>query len=231
LHIHYLQHEPFEGLAYIAEWAAQKGHTVSCTRLFADEPLPNHTAMDVLIIMGGGMGVYEDAKYPWLQEEKIFIGKVMESGKKVLGICLGAQLIASARGAAVYPNRQKEIGWFPIHPAMDNIQPQWLADMVRNHPVVFHWHGDTFDLPAGAALIASSEACRNQFFTIGDNIMGIQFHFEATIESAQMMIESGTDELQPAVFIQDAATIKSLSPKYSSSCNKAIQSLLDNWLP
>ncbi|MCK7557005.1 type 1 glutamine amidotransferase [Chitinophaga sedimenti] len=115
MNIHYFQHVPFEGLGCIADWIDRKGHQVSVTRWYAGDAPPPHDQTDWLIIMGGPMGVYDAAQYPWLETEKAYIREAIQQGKRVLGICLGAQLIAAALGAKVYPNREKEIGWFPVH--------------------------------------------------------------------------------------------------------------------
>src|SRR5271170_6697939 len=114
MRIHYFQHVPFEGLGCIAQWAAEKEHTVTATRFYLDEPAPNPGEIDWLVVMGGPMNIYEEAEYPWLAREKRFIGEAIRGGKTVIGICLGAQLIADVMGGPVTRNLEKEIGWFPI---------------------------------------------------------------------------------------------------------------------
>ena len=114
LRIHYLQHVTYEGLGSIEEWISSSGHSLTVTRFFESTDLPEMSDFDWLIIMGGGMGVNDDKLYPWLAEEKKFIRQSIDAGKTVLGICLGSQLVSTALGAKVYPNKEKEIGWFDI---------------------------------------------------------------------------------------------------------------------
>ena len=114
MRIHYLQHESHEGLGCIEDWAKRKGHLITSTKFYEDSKLPDLSAFDFLIIMGGSMGVNDEDKYKWLKSEKDFIKRTINSKKPVLGICLGSQLIADALGAKVYPNKYKEIGWMDI---------------------------------------------------------------------------------------------------------------------
>jgi len=111
LRIHYLQHVSFEGLGSIAEWVTSNGHELTSTQFFINSYLPEPADIDWLIIMGGPMGVYDEDKYEWLTAEKQFIKKAIDAGKTVIGICLGAQLIAKVLGAKVYPNQKRAIGW------------------------------------------------------------------------------------------------------------------------
>ena len=112
----YLQHVPFEGLGSIESWLKMSGYEISCTPFFESAELPDIDEFDLLIVMGGPMGVHDKNKHPWLVKEKAFIKDAIESKKIVLGVCLGAQLIAHAMGAKVLKNRHREIGWFPIYP-------------------------------------------------------------------------------------------------------------------
>ena len=130
------------------------------------------------------MSANDDAKYPWLTAEKQFIKKAIDSDKIVIGVCLGAQLIAAALGAKVYRNKYKEIGWFDITPAKD-AKKTILADCFAATQTAFHWHGDTFDLPNRAIHLASSDACKNQGYIIDGCVIGFQFHLETTVDSAK----------------------------------------------
>jgi GMP synthase-like glutamine amidotransferase len=123
------------------------------------------------------MGVYEQSKYPFLTREINFIKKMIEAGKPVLGICLGSQLIAAALGARVYPNKSKEIGWYPLK-AENAAKGDFLFSGWPARSRIFQWHGDTFDLPSGAAQLFSSPLCRHQAFRYGENVYGLQFHPE-----------------------------------------------------
>ena len=225
LKIHYLQHVPFEGLSSIAEWVFLNGHVLTSTQLFTDSNLPEPHDIDWLIIMGGPMGVYDEEKFHWLVSEKQLIKKAIESGKTIIGICLGAQLIAEVLGAKVYPNNYKEIGWHPIElnaKALENKLFKGFAEKLT----VFHWHGDTFDLPVNAIRLASSEACNNQAFLYNEKVLGLQFHFEMTERALKDMIENGSAELKPAPFIQTAETILN-NQKFIEENKRALFSMLD----
>lgn len=197
--IHYLQHVAYEDLGCIAQWVIEKEYKITSTKFYEDYVLPNHSTYDWLIILGGPMGVYEQERYSWLTVEKEFIKQAIEQNKTVIGICLGSQLIASALKAKVYPNKEKEIGWFPINVSEAIINPLFSNEKCYT---VFHWHGDTFDLPQNAALLASSEACANQAFIYRDKVIGLQFHLEVTENSIKQMIIFGGSELTTEKYIQ-----------------------------
>jgi len=148
--LHWLQHVPFEGLGIIEEWAETNSFEFSCTRLHADEQLPRIGSFDWLVVMGGPMGIYDHEEHPWLVAEKRFIKNAIDAGKTVLGICLGAQLIADVLGAKVYAGPQKEIGWFPIRRA------EGAPEIIPEELTAFHWHGDTFDSYSTTASSASN---------------------------------------------------------------------------
>jgi GMP synthase-like glutamine amidotransferase len=204
LRLHCLQHVAFEGPGCIEHWVLEKGYKLSSTKFFENETLPEHSDYDLLIIMGGPMGVYDEKKYPWLIAEKEFINQAIQNNKKILGICLGAQLIASALRADVYPNKEKEIGWFTINVSETLINPLFKEE---NSYTVFHWHGDTFDLPKAAVNLAKSEGCFNQAFSYNDKVLGLQFHLEVTEDSLQQMVTFGVSELTQAKYIQTAKEI------------------------
>jgi GMP synthase (glutamine-hydrolysing) len=200
--IHYLQHVSFEGLASIEHWANSNNHSLSATRFYKDEPLPNLEDIDWLVVMGGPMNVYEENKYPWLVQEKKFIEQAIENEKIILGICLGAQLIADVLGAKVFQNSYKEIGWFPTELTSEAHTSPIFNFLPKQFPV-FHWHGDTFDLPQGAIRMAKSEGCQNQAFVYGERIIALQFHLESIKESVQGIIENCADELVEGKYIQN----------------------------
>ena len=202
---HYLQHVPFEGLGSIETWLQSMRADVSVTKFFEDPTLPEVDDLDLLVVMGGPMSVNDETGYPWLAAEKEFIRNAIEEDKAVIGICLGAQLIACAMGAAVYPNREKEIGWFPV-----KAEPVSDADDSLSFPrelLVFHWHGETFNLPEGALRFARSDACENQAFQLGRRVIGMQFHLETTPDAARDIVHHCRDELQPSRYVQSEAEI------------------------
>jgi len=202
VNIHYLQHVPFEGLGSIEQWAVTHGHQLSVTRLYAGDHLPGLERFDMLIIMGGPMSIHDEFEHVWLKAEKWFVKQVIEAGKPVLGICLGAQLIAATLGGTVSKGKEKEIGWFPV-----TLSPEFSAsDLGKRFPEtmnVFHWHGETFSIPDGAVRVASSEACENQGFIYNERVVGLQFHLETTRISAESIISNSRQELVEAPFIQN----------------------------
>ncbi|MDR1881941.1 MAG: type 1 glutamine amidotransferase [Prevotella sp.] len=222
--IHYIQHAPFEGPGYIGIWAREKGYELSVTEMYGDYKFPGTDEFDLLVIMGGPMGTYEEDKYPWLKDEKNFVKKVIDAGKTALGICLGSQIIANVLGAEVYPNKEKEIGWLPV--TFTDHTAQKLFDGREKSPVVFQWHGDTFDLPDEAILLASSEACVNQAFLYREKALGLQFHFEITEKSYAEMLDNGLDELTDGKYIQTEEYIRK-NTQYIPECNRMMRAILD----
>ena len=208
LRVHYFQHISFEGLGNIEAWCHENEHTLTSTKFYENPTLPALAEIDWLIIMGGSMGVHDEKKYNWLADEKQFIKEAIAARKIIIGICLGSQLLAKVLDAKVYTNEYKEIGWFPVHftqEAMDNK----LFSGISNPIDVFHWHGDTFNLPENAVHLAQSEACKNQAFIYNENVLGIQFHLEMTKESLNEMIKNGKSELIKGKYIQSEEEIRS----------------------
>lgn len=221
---HYLQHVPFEGLGSIAGWLEKSGYDISRTQFFGDWELPRIEDIDMLIVMGGPMSVNDDSEYTWLVAEKEFIKQAVIAGKPVLGICLGAQLIANAMGGQVTQNKVKEIGWFPVEAVKSE------SDSVFHFPdiaEVFHWHGETFELPEGAVQIARSKGCENQAFQIGNNVIGLQFHLETTPDSARAIIEDCRGELVEGEYIQPESEILSVPRQRYSSINSLMGNILE----
>ncbi|MEN9444749.1 MAG: hypothetical protein RIS47_1639 [Bacteroidota bacterium] len=189
MRIHYLQHAAFEGLGAIANWVESGPHTLTSTQLYQNEKLPSIAQIDALIIMGGPMSVNDTQEHPWLQAEINFIAQAIEQNKKVLGICLGSQLIAKALGANIYPNEQQEIGWYPLYITGNGMLNKHFSKI--DSPItVLHWHGETFDLPKGATHLAFTHNCQNQAFSYGTNTLALQFHLETTPSSLDSMISN-----------------------------------------
>lgn len=214
MRIHSLQHVPFEDIGSMATDFRNRGYSLSTTHWYKGDSAPDSSNFDALIVMGGPMGIYDEAIYPWLADEKILIKNAIAAGKIVLGICLGAQLIADVLGAKVTRNAHKEIGWLPINvnPAAAN-HP--VAQVFARHPEVFHWHGDTFALPPGAVHLASSEGCANQAYCYADNVFGFQFHLETTPASARALIEHCSEDIDGSRYTQSAQTILAGDDKFT----------------
>jgi GMP synthase-like glutamine amidotransferase len=231
MRIHHLQHVPFEGIGSMEPYFINQGHKLSSTHLYRNEPLPQLHDFDWLIVMGGPMGVRDELQYPWMRQEKSFIKSSMESGKIVLGICLGAQLIADVLGAKVYKNRYREIGWFPLH-VTEQADTTVFQGLFPQGIEVFHWHGDTFDIPESGVLVASSEACQNQGFIVENRIVGLQFHLETTPGSAKALVENCRNELDGSEFVQDEKELL-LDESRFLHINKVMNSVLGrleiNW--
>lgn len=212
---HFIQHDPLEDLAGIEPWLVSAGYDITNTRIFESDDsveLPNIDEIDLLILMGGPMSVNDEETLAWLAPEKEWLRRYIQAGKPVLGICLGSQLIVSAMGANVYPGEHKEIGWFPVHSVISTDETLFKFPDSTD---VFHWHGETFDLPENATLLASSEACKNQAFQLGDSAIGLQFHIETTPESAKMLATQYREDLIPAKYIQsEQAILEASEEKY-----------------
>ena len=229
LNIHYLQHVPFEGPAKIADWALAKGHKLTSTKLYENVLLPPIKSIDWLVVMGGPMNIYQEKDYPWLIKEKEFISKAIEADKTILGVCLGAQLIADVLGARVYGGQHKEIGWFPIA-LTSEAKTSKPFETLPEHLTVFHWHGDTFDLPAGAVQLARSAGCEQQAFLYNDRVLGLQFHLESTRESVQKLIQHCKDDISEGKYVQEAETILLESQRYLQGLHEALEVLLEQLL-
>ncbi len=172
------RHSPSDGLGLIGDALDAHAIPYEYADLCASEsPGPLVTEADALVVMGGSMSANDTL--PFITREIEHIRNAVAHGKPVLGVCLGAQLIAKALGARVYANHVKELGWARVAFSDAALRDPLFTDMAGDQ-IIFHWHGETFDLPAGAELLASSEACRNQAFRVGDRIYGLQFHLEVT---------------------------------------------------
>jgi GMP synthase-like glutamine amidotransferase len=225
MRIYCLQHVSFEGPGCIGQWIAEKGHELHIIHLYLGEALPQVNDVDLLVIMGGPMNVDDEQLHPFLGAEKAFIRRCIDAGKTVLGLCLGSQLIARAMDKPVFPNGEKEIGWLPV--VRNQNASHETARLFPESLTCFHWHGDTFELPEGAVLLASSKACTNQAYLLNETVLGLQFHPEATTELVENMLLHESGELvtgRPYVQVADDIR-KGLT--YATAANDLMFALLD----
>ena len=205
-------------------WFVARGHTLSCTRLHAGEKLPaGPDGFDWLVVMGGPMNIYQYRDYPWLREESLLIAAAITARRRVLGICLGAQLIANVQGGKVYQNREREIGWFPVRSVPQGARSPFAFPV---ETVALHWHGDTFSLPIGADLLAESAGCTHQAFAIGSRTVGLQFHLEMTDAGLGEIARACAGELTGGRYVQTAERILALVPEHAPASAALLDRLL-----
>jgi GMP synthase-like glutamine amidotransferase len=208
----------------MSDWFLSQGHELSCTRLFEEPSLPVVEDFDWLVVMGGPMGVGDSSKYPWLPFEMDLIRSTIINGKRILGVCLGAQLMAAAMGAKIHRNPQKEIGWFPVNKIGMDKTP-FAKDFPKTFDA-FHWHGDTFDIPQGAEKLVSSKATANQGFCVGASALALQFHLELRVSDATRIAEACPDDLTPGAYVQQPEEFTTKKDFFMKS-NKLIGRLLE----
>lgn len=194
MHIHYFQHDHFEDLGFIGDWTSSHGITTSVTRFDLKPAFPLHEEYDCLVVMGGKMSVNDQDEFAWFTDEISFIGEAIRRDKIVIGICLGAQMLAKAAGAAVFRNTEAEMGFWPVY-----LSSEASNDKVFRHfhpeMTVLHVHFDTFSLPEGAINMAKSPVTECQAFRLGQKVFGFQFHFEVTPQNVAGFIREVEPEL------------------------------------
>ncbi len=227
MHVHCLQHVSFEGLGRIEPWLQARGCRLTWTRFFASSELPDPRELDALIVLGGPMSANDEKELPWLAAEIRFLRECTARGKRLLGICLGAQLIAKAMGARVYPNPVKEIGWWPVQGLAS---PGGASFRFPDRFDAFHWHGETYDLPPGAVRLARSAACANQAFQLGRTVLGLQFHLEMTPESVREILAHCRADLRPSPFVQSEAVLLAAPPEPFVRSHELLAEVLSYWM-
>ena len=234
-----IQHVEMEGPGRIAELLGERGIRADIVEVFAGAPVPRSIADDeLLVVMGGGMGVGDraDPRYPFLEQEIALLARALADGRGILGVCLGSQLLAAAAGARVYPNvrrdaegrevRVREVGWGPVHLVDGSGEP--ALDGLPTDPVVLHWHGDTYDLPAGAVRLASTEPCPNQAFRIGSRAFGLQFHVEADGALARRWALEDADFVRAARGADGPAAVIAESERLAADARAAGDRMIRN---
>ena len=221
-----LQHAASEGPGEIGAWAERGGHDVRGHHLYRGDALPAAESFDLLVIMGGEMNVYQYRDYPWLKPEQQLLEAALADGKRAIGICLGAQLVADALGARVMQNREYELGWFPV--AFSDEGRAVYPELPASAPVL-HWHGDTFDLPRGATRLASSPACPEQGYVIPGKCLGLQFHLEVDPPLVKQFVAS--QEKWPAGrWVQKPEAILDEAAAHCETNKRFLCAMLDRFL-
>lgn len=229
MRVRILQHVPFEGPASIARWAEARGVTLETTHLYRNDALSDPAAFDALIVLGGPMGVHDEAEYPWMGPEKTLLRRTLEADRPVLGVCLGAQFLADVMGAAVHGAPHREIGWYPVSFTDEALALPGFADFPSELEVM-HWHGDTFEVPQGCVPVGASAGCANQGFVHSRRpIAGFQFHMEWDRETAAALTENCVDDLAPGPFTQSTDAILVSEDRFEAM-NAWMFRFLDNWL-
>jgi GMP synthase-like glutamine amidotransferase len=228
MNLHVLQHHGCEGPGEIAAWAEARGATVATTHLYRGEPLPAPSDVDLLVVMGGPMNIYQDRNHPWLRGERAFIAAHIASGKPAVGVCLGSQFLADALGGRVIQNPKIEIGWLPVKFSRE---ARTNLPFLPEAQEVMHWHGDTFELPEGAVRLATSEGCVNQGFLYENRVLALQFHPEMTRDGISGLVREFGDELEPGEFVQTAEEILAAKDETFSSAHALLHQLLDAIVP
>ncbi|MGD0519992.1 MAG: glutamine amidotransferase [Terracidiphilus sp.] len=225
-----LSHVTFEDLGTFA--APLRARDFEIEHVSASEarfPLSQAGSCDLLVILGGPIGVYDQQNYPFLKDEIALIARRLEAQKPILGICLGAQLISAALGSRVYPGKRgAEIGWSPLQPAPNANPPAWFVPLLAPGLSVFHWHGDTFDLPSGALHLAKTEIYSNQAFALGNFALALQFHPEVTADGLESWYVGHACELHHASIAP--ANLRSSARQHAPALEEAAARFFNLWL-
>lgn len=220
-----LEHVAWEHLDQWGPTLESAGMRGAC--LYAGDKLPALEDVQGVVVMGGSMNVYEEEAYPFLAPENAFIREALRLGIPYLGVCLGAQLLAKALGARVYANPVREIGYYRIECTEKPLGDPLLAGLPK-HFTALQWHGDTFDLPPGARLLATSPTCRNQAFRYGRNAYGLQFHLEVGPEMVADWCARYPEELEP--FSLSPATLVAAAQQQEAALGPLRQQIMKNFL-
>jgi GMP synthase-like glutamine amidotransferase len=206
MRVRILQHVPFEGPAALEPALRARGHEIATVRLDAGDPLPEPEGVDWLVVLGGPMSVHDEDCHRWLAGEKQLVRRCITAGTRVLGVCLGAQIVAEVLGARVRRQPEREIGWHPVERTPEASSCALGRALPPRFPA-FHWHGEAFELPPGAVHLARSAACEQQAFAWGERVLALQFHVETTPAAAAALVARCRDEMTPGRFVQGPETV------------------------
>lgn len=224
---HWLQHVEYEDLGALAPLLVARGATLTRTLVPAGGRLPAPGDFDFLVVLGGPMSVNDDAALPWLAPEKALIGQAIAAGTPVLGICLGAQLMARALGAAVGPSPEREVGWWPVEAVAPPAAPPWPVFAFPARVTALHWHGESFALPAGAVHLARSAGCPHQAMQVGPRAIGLQFHPEADPAWARAVHAHSPGSFAPGPYVMPPGDLLDRLDERCRAGNSLLEKLLD----
>ena len=225
-----LSHVAFEDLGSLKQPLLDRGFEIATADVpTARFPLPQAESCDLLVVMGGPIGVFDLQDYPFLKDEIACIRQRLAVRKPILGVCLGAQLMAAALGARVYPGQNgAEIGWSPLEAAPNAVPPPWFAPLLAPGLSLFHWHGDTFDPPSGALHLAKTNLYANQAFAVGDFALGLQFHPEVTAAGLERWYVGHACELRHAGITVES--LRSSAHEHAPALEEAAARFWKLWL-
>jgi GMP synthase (glutamine-hydrolysing) len=222
-----IRHVHFEDLGILEPMLMQAGYDIRYADVCVDDiSAIDPIGTDLIVVLGGPIGAYEDDLYPTLKDESDLLEKRLAARRPTIGICLGAQLMARALGARVYPTGAKEIGWAPVTLSAEGRESplRHLGD----DTAVLHWHGDTFDLPQGATLLASTSFCRNQAFSLGANALALQFHAEASAARLEQWFIGHACEISAAKL--SVTKLREDTRRHAPHLQKRAEKLFAEWL-
>lgn len=228
MRIHVIRHVPFEGPELIAEWAAVHKHEL--TESFAlTEEYPRFDEVELVVVMGGPMAADDHVASPWLAAEKRYLNRAVSQGVAILGVCLGAQILAEVAGGRICRNKQLEAGWFPVA-ATPEARTDPIFSAFPDRLVVGHWHGDTFDLPSDARPMLSSKATPNQAFSLaGGRLVGLQCHLEWTPQALAKLVQECGDELaRGGRYVTSPEVMLGEAQERIPACRDALFAVLDS---
>ena len=222
-----IQHDAADPPGAVGDIAESLGHRIETIRLDRGDTIPSRHEADALMSFGGGVLLSGDDIPSWIVSEENLMREFVDSNRKVLGICLGAQILAKSLGAPIIRNENAEVGWHRVI-RLTGTDPH--ANGLPNEAVFFHWHRDTFSIPFGATRLFESLACKNQGFAFGSNVIGLQFHLEATERTVKTFLAVSSIWRQTGKFIQQEREIVEGVTKHLPAQRLALEAFLKNFI-